>query len=297
MKHFLVKHRLPQGTMRFTTYFLKNYIQLFVSSALAKRYSALKQELNKTFLILPYQNHKAQPKLIKIKMAYFIKLFSLLIFLSLNYSLCICQDWTKQKLQKNDTISSIYSLEAHDAYHSAFAEIILFKDGKFKYSAHYPLNNNEYSEGKFNLKNDTLSLVSDFQKNNMKVTLIYIDTITVGTSYARISFPRNLKGEIFYNAYYFINNDTTFKNQFDPMMLYHKEILDSIKSIMVKFYDMDCGSTWIPITNPNTFIKVIMMTDKNLDNDMEYKIINWEFKIKNDKLITIPGKNNSKNVN
>ncbi len=56
--------------------------------------------------------------------------------------------------------------------------------------------------------------------DNIKVTITYIDTTIKGNSFTRLSYPKNLKGDIFSNCYYFINNDTTIKGHYDPMAPY-----------------------------------------------------------------------------
>jgi len=220
-------------------------------------------------------------------MTQFSRYISLSFAFVFNFSLSHCQDWTKQKLQSKDTEFAIYSWEAHDEYHSAYGEIFLLKNGQFKYFSHYPLNTNEFSVGNYIIHKDTLLLTSDFQKNNMKVDISYIDSSTTDTSYTRLSFPRNQKGKILFNAYYFLNNDTSFKSHLDPKLPYNKELLNSITSLMVRFYDMDCGSDWIPISTSNKFINVTMMTDKNLDGESLYKVMNWKFKMSSDKLIAV----------
>lgn len=168
--------------------------------------------------------------------------------------------------------------------------MILGKNGRFKYSAFYPLNYFEWSEGTYKIHKDTLVLLSDFLSNNMKVAVDYIDTTTNDTSYTRLSFPLNQKSDTLYNAFYFINEDSSTNGHFDPMLTINRELLTSIKSIKVRFYETDCGSSWIPIDQPDKFIKVTLLTDKNL-NERLYKVINsWKFKIVKNKLINLSQK-------
>lgn len=201
------------------------------------------------------------------------------------------QNWTKQSLKdKPDSLSAIYKWEEHDDYHGAAGEIVLTKSGRFKYSAYFPFDKHEYSSGDYKISHDTLILTSDFQSDNMKIEITYADTATANTSFTRLSFPKNLRGDILSSAYYFINNDTTIKGHYDPMAPYNLNLLDSIKNLQVKFYDTDCGSAWTTINQPNKFIQVIILTDINLDEAM-YKTLNSKFKMTDNKLISLSDKN------
>lgn len=195
------------------------------------------------------------------------------------------QNWAKQPNTKPDSLFAVYSWEAHDDYHSAGGEIILTKSGRFSYKAFYPLNSYEYSEGDYRIKKDTLILTSDFQTDNMKVAIDYVDTTTSDSTYTRLTFPQNQNGNTLYNAYYFINGDTSVNGHYDPMLPFNRELLASIKSIKVAFYEINCGSMWIPVNQADKFIKVTLLTDKNL-NEGSYKVIkNWKLKIVENKLI------------
>ena len=215
---------------------------------------------------------------------YIFLIFTGVFVASFSYS----QDWTKQLInKKGDSLFAVYAWEAHDDYHSASGEIILTKKARFSYSAFYPFNFHEYSEGTYRINKDTLILTSDFQSDNMKVAINYIDTTTSDTSYTRLSFPRNQKGDTLYNAYYFINNDTSVNGHYDPMLPDSRGLLTSIKSIKVRFYETDCGSDWIPINQTDKFIKVTLLADTNL-NERLYKVLSgWKFKITKEKLIDL----------
>lgn len=201
------------------------------------------------------------------------------------------QNWTKQSDTKADSLFAVYTWEAHDDYHSAAGEIVLTKKGRFFYKAFYPLNSHEYSEGAYRIKKDTLILTSDFQADNMKVAINYVDTTTSDSAYIRLTFPQNQNGDTLYNAYYFINGDTSVNGHYDPMLPYNRELLTSIKSIKVAFYETNCGSMWMPINQADKFIKVTLLTDKNL-NERSYKAIDWKFKIVKNELIRLDQKNN-----
>jgi hypothetical protein len=219
-----------------------------------------------------------------IQIARYIVLFFCCFFVSKTH----CQDWGKKVLSKNDdSLFAVYTWDAHDNYHSAGGEIILTKKGRFKYSAFYPLNFHEWSEGAYKVIKDTLVLAGDFQLDNMKTDISYIDTLSKDSSYTRLSFPLNQKGDTLFNAFYFINNDTSANGQYDPMFPFNQKQLTSMKSIKVRFYETDCGSPWIPIDQPDKFIKVTLLTDKNLNQPL-YKVINgWKFKIVKNKLINV----------
>jgi hypothetical protein len=220
--------------------------------------------------------------------------FSIYLFIAFIFcfptSFLYSQNWTKQFLkEKPDSLLTIYKWEQHDDYHAAGGEIILTKAGRFKYSAYFPFNKYEYSSGDYKIIHDTLILTSDFQSDNMKVDITYADTSTTNALFRRLSFPKNLKGDILSSAYYFINNDTTIKGHYDPMGTWNLNLLDSIKNLQVKFYDTDCGSAWITVNQPNKFIQVTILTDINLDEAM-YKTLNSKFKMTNNKLISLSDK-------
>lgn len=201
------------------------------------------------------------------------------------------QNWTRQPSKaKRDSLFAVFSWEAHDQYHAAGGEIILLKNGRFRYWEFYPLNFQEHAEGTYRIKKDTLTLTSDLQSDNLKAIINYVDSIGNDTLYTRLRHPMNKKGDTLYNAYYFINNDTSVNGHYDPWFYSNIPPLTVVKSLKVMFYDTNWGSNWIPVTQPDKFLKVTVLTDVDTD-DHTYKVLkNWKFKIIGNRLIDLSKK-------
>jgi hypothetical protein len=199
------------------------------------------------------------------------------------------QNWTKQPLKRGDeSLFAIYVWEQHDQNHGAKGEIILTKKGRFSYSAYYPLNFQEHSSGTYQIKKDTLVLTSDLQSDNLKVTISYIDDVGNDTLFTRLRYPVNKKGDSLTNTYYFINKDTSLNSHYD-LWATSIDPLTVVKSLKLMFYDTNVGSDWIPVTYPEKYLKVTVLTDINED-DRTYKVLKeWKFKLTGNKLTDLSG--------
>lgn len=207
-----------------------------------------------------------------------------IIITSLSYS----QKWTKLPLKtKRDSIEAIYAWEVHDKVHSAGGEIVLKKNKRFQYSSFYPLGFHNHSEGSYRIRNGILILSSDFQSDNLDVAIRYKDDLINDTLYSKLKLPIDKKGDTLYNTYYFLNNDTSINSHYDPSFPTNIEPIRPIKSLKLIFYDTDWGSKWIPITEPNKFIQVILLTDVNPDDHNYIVIKDWKFKMAGNKMIKL----------
>jgi len=197
-------------------------------------------------------------------------------------------EWKRQPLDKKaDSVFAIYSWEMHDNNHSAAGEIVLMKTGRFKYTSHRPMGYQEYSDGKYTIKKDRLTLISDLQSTNIKIAVTYIDTSIADTLYTRLYAPTNNKGDYISNAYYFLNHDTTNIGWFDPAYPLNRHYLNSITSLKVVFDGTDFGSDWIPITRSDKFIRVTVLTDKNYSKYRPRVFASWKFNMTKSKIIEL----------
>lgn len=197
------------------------------------------------------------------------------------------QTFTKQRTPKGDSLLAIYSWRESHGQHGASNDIILTKDGRFKFEAYYALGYEERSAGTYRIKRDTLILTSDYQKENIRVEISYIDSVTTDTSFTALSSPVDQNGKELIGAYYYINKDTSINGHFDPRISYNLNLLDTIKSLQVKFYSLRCSSAWVDIDRPYKFIKVTLLLDKYFDNQLYRTIEGMKFKIDKDKLIQV----------
>ena len=203
------------------------------------------------------------------------------------FNLVSCQVWNKQSLEgKADSLYAIYVWEASDEYHTASGKLILERNGRFTYSAYYPLNQHEYSDGNFIIKDNILTVTSDFQSANLKANIKYIDRAISDLAACRLSYPINQNGDTLYFINYRLNNDSTI---FDLIDVCDNNLVNSIRRLRVDFWDNHFGTDWIPIENNSKFIQVTILTDKNL-NDYHPKILNWKFKIDGNRLMDISEK-------
>ncbi len=217
---------------------------------------------------------------------------------TLNYLILVCtclcltltlfsQTWEKRTVADSDSVFAIYSWKTGNQYHSAYGEIILSKSGNFNYISEAALDFKEYSSGTFSIEGDKLFLTSYLQHENIKIDISYIDSIIVDTLYKRLNFPINNKGETIKSGYYFLNNDTTINGWFDPGYPLNRHFLDSVTSLKVRFNETDFGSSWIPITRSNRFIKVKILTNQNFDDYKPKIFSNWAFQIVGSRLVEV----------
>jgi hypothetical protein len=214
--------------------------------------------------------------------------FFLLPFLVTN---TFAQSWKKQS-NKNmaDSVYAVYSWEVHDDVHGAYGEIILTKGRRFSYISASPLSNQEFSEGTYYLKKDTLILNSDLQYNNIMVKIEYIDSSKTDSNYKRINFPRNILGDTLTDGYYLINYDSSLSGMFFPdfpITTRDRILLDSMHHFKVKINRADFGSDWIPVQKNNKFINVIILTTKDYHDNNPKVFSNYKFLIKGDSIIEI----------
>ena len=214
-------------------------------------------------------------------MVYFLK-YLLLSFVLLFSIIVNGQIWKKQVAQKTSgSVLATYSWGSHNDYHSAYGEITLIKNGRFKYFCSRPLRPDEYCEGTYTMTYHKLILNSDLQNDNVEVNIEYVDTTQSDSLRNRLDFPLNSKGEVLYSGYYFLNKDTTTNGWFDPAYPLNRHRLDSITSIRVLFNEADFGTPWIPIQRSSKFIRVRILTDKNFTTYKPIVFKDLTFEIQN----------------
>jgi hypothetical protein len=219
-----------------------------------------------------------------------IRTLFLLCFSVLSLSSLSGQEWIKERsVKKNDSIFAIYSWRIDLKVHSGYGKIILKKGGRFFYSSEL-LGAKDYSEGRYRIKENLLTLTSDLQFDNIKFEIKYIDTTIIDSSYSRLTFPQNLKGETMYCGYYYLNWDTSWNGLYLPGFLRDPRKLDSLKSIKVGFDPNNFGTKFVTVEKSNRFIKVVILTEKNFDNYSPLVFSNWRFRILKNKLIEISKK-------
>lgn len=212
--------------------------------------------------------------------------FLVLILSTFIVKVSSAQNWKKETLNKRqDSLFAVYSWEVHDKVHGAGEQITLTKKGRFKYTGYWPLNSKKFSEGYYSIDDNIITLNSDLQFDNVKANIAYFDTTAKDPLYSRLSFPKNNKGESIFKSFYYINYDTTSKGIFDPEFLIHLNLTHSIKSIKVRFWNADFGSSWIPIQQNGKFISVKINTDENFDSYKPKVLKNWKLKIYKNRLI------------
>ena len=201
------------------------------------------------------------------------------------------QVWKKQITKKTtDSVLMTYSWESRNDVHSAYGEITLLKNGRFKYFSQRPLELNQYCEGYYILDGNKLILNSDLQNDNIPVNIEYVDAQPLTSLLNRLDFPINNKGEVLYSGYYFLNYDTTSKGWFDPAYPLNRHWLDSVKSIKVLFNEADFSSRWIPVERSDKLIRVKVLTDKNFTTYKPIVFKDRTFEIQNETLSDISGK-------
>jgi len=213
------------------------------------------------------------------------------VFLMLVSLWSYAQHWTEQPLNKKaDSLKALYSWEVHDEFHSAGGEITLLKDGRFYYFEYHPLNYYKHSDGTYQINNGVLTLKSYLQANNLQVSVNYPGNAPSDSLSKRLGFVVNSCGDTLFNAYYFLNYDTSFKMTYDPMFPENVDPFIKLRSIRVMIYDSNLGSPWIKINYPDQIMKVTVLT--NLDGKDDYIILNnWKFKVEGKRLIELNKKN------
>ena len=139
----------------------------------------------------------------------------------------------------------------------------LKKDSSFSFSAGMHLQK-YYSNGKWEKRKDTIILNSNFQKQDLPIT---IQEITTGNrdSLVFVDVTTNLSGDLIKDAIIYINNDTINKCMpaFEKDCKITKGILKTLKIELSN----NITSKWHKITSSNCdTIKVVVLTSKLLDN-------------------------------
>ena len=214
---------------------------------------------------------------------------SFLLLFTINFTIILySQDWKKENINPHaDSLLAVYSWSAGNQYHTAWGKLFLFKNKRYKYSSFYPFADEEYSEGNYKFRKDTLILNSDFQPNKVQVKVNYLDTSITDTAFKKINFIKNKNGKLIYNGYYLLNNDTTLNGWYDPGLPFNKNLLNSIHSLKVLFNYNDFSSAWIPILTNDKFIEVVILSDKDFDNYRNKVFTNYKFRMNKKMLVEL----------
>ena len=188
------------------------------------------------------------------------------------------QEWKRQD-SSDKNLYAIYAWQTGNQYHTAYGQLYLFKDGRYKYFSYYPFSDKDSSEGKYNIKHGTLVLNSDFQINALPIKIGFRESTST-----RISLPKNLNGDTCFTCSYLFNNDSTV---FYPTNILKGEVPEEIHSLKIRFLLNDFTSDWTLINSTNNEIEVILLTDKNFDEYRNKIFTNYKFKIDKNKLIEI----------
>ena len=216
---------------------------------------------------------------------------SFLLLFTINFTnILYSQNWKKENINPHaDSLLAVYSWSAGNQYHTAWGKLFLFKNKRYKYSSFYPFANEEYSEGNYKFRKDTLILNSDFQANNLPIRIEYSDTDIQDRP---LSFLRNLDGVLLRQARYFLNNDTSIAGSYYadfPLTTYPKDFLTNIKTLKVEV-SPGITSQWMPIEKNKRFIIVTVLSRKDFNEYHPKVLTNYKFLELENKLIDLTGR-------
>lgn len=191
------------------------------------------------------------------------------------------QELHKEDLRGLDSeMNARYSWYYEDKYHSGAIILTLFKNGRYKYNAAFPLGAVDSSEGTYKKIKNKIILNSDFQKDGVGIALRYADSLT-GKSVLLSPYPVNLENQICYHCSYMFNKDST---SYYPIDIINGQNLPEISWLKVNFYGNQFSSAWVKVDNPGFPFQVILPT--NIDfNEYRNKVMkNTVYKIKKDRI-------------
>ncbi len=174
---------------------------------------------------------------------------------------------------------------------AAYGELILLKSGRFIYNLKRSLDSDNYSEGVYRFKMDTLILNSDLQNGNLKIRVEYSYTPIGDTQERRLSFARNLNGDRLHIAGYFFNNDTAIRSSYYgdfQLSYYPNNYLQEIKSLKLEV-SPGINSSWIPILKNNKYIIVTGLSHADFNEYSPKVLTNYKFLKRRNSVIDLLG--------
>ena len=163
-----------------------------------------------------------------------------------------------------------YQYEYQDG-HVGTIDLLLLKNGTFKYF----LASNVYytfSTGRWKRSKDIITLNSDIQKNELPIKIIYRSKDSSDFDIKKISFIKDLKGNVISYAFVYINNDSTSCMDGDILCIGSYKSIDSIR---VGFENYGISSKWIQVNPFDGIIQIIIQTHRNLRNYIVFNNVKY----------------------
>ena len=180
-------------------------------------------------------------------------------------SFAFAQELPKAELKEDDqknNVLSFYEYEASDHY--MIIRLWLYKDSNFYFTLS-SFNRDVFSEGKWHQKDDTLTLNSSLEQDNIPVNLSYTDSTNRKNNF-KIGEIRNLKGKEMVDGLVAVNDRS---NTCIPSYRICNNQLNSIDSIKIVF-ESGPSSKWLKISRQN-YSQIIPVVQVN------FMISNYQF--------------------
>ena len=140
--------------------------------------------------------------------------------------------------------------------------LTLYKNGHFKYELS-AFNRNLFSEGKWGISKDTLTLNSDLKNGHIPIELKYINDSTKLINGFKIGVVQNKKGVDMDDALVAVNNDTIKCTPSYRLCDYEFKSIDSIRV----YFENGLTASWIKVNKqPYTQITPVVLVDFTLDS-------------------------------
>ena len=202
----------------------------------------------------------------------------LLIFFNLSVH---GQDLKRVSLSKKE-ISSVkahYQWESTDG-HFAIEDLWLLKNGTYEYKITSNLNN-AFSDGVWNQSEDILTLTSELQKDNLPIKVSFHPKGNSDFDVKRIAFLRDLNDSVVWNAFVYINNDSTSCMDGDLTCRGEYTVINRIR---VQYENYGISSQWVNIKPFEGLLQVTIQSRKDLRNfivfaSKKYRLVNNRLKL------------------
>ena len=183
----------------------------------------------------------------------------IIIFIIFSFN-CFSQEFSLCKVAKNNSVFRIYEYDAIGHYLKI--NLTLYKNGHFKYELS-AFNRNLFSEGKWGISKDTLTLNSNLKNGHIPIELKYINDSPKLINGFKIGVVQNKKGVDMEDGLVAVNNDTIKCTPSYGLCDYEFKSIDSIRV----YFENGLTASWIKVNKqPYTQIIPVILVDFKLDS-------------------------------
>lgn len=200
--------------------------------------------------------------------------FFLLALFFLKHTISFSQDFLSVRLSQTDQKSGVVGKYQLSGMENSF-ELILYKEGTFRYHSFENIIGEKFSEGRWKKINDTVVLNSTVGEKNLPIKISYSnDSINIPKIKVHPAIY-NAKGEPVEDVMVAINNDSCLCSPLMDACFYPFDKIDSLK---LTIGNTGCSSAWVNVMGKEyKQLKITILSD--IDFNQYVGFTNSRFKI------------------